>query len=128
MMDIAIQFIGVVVLVALINLVVEKIDFLEKFKDPIKWASIIGLTGALVLILTDFLRGLVDITGFNVPEILQFVGIAFIFGVITLVFEKINFLKDYSKYVSHAAFLALAWQIVMMLERLLSDIITIFNL
>jgi len=128
MVETAIQFVGIVVLIALINLIVEKIDFLEKFKDPIKWASIIGLTTTLVMILTELLSDLIQVTGFDVSEIMQFVGIAFIFGVLSLLFEKIKFLSEYQKYVMYAGFLALTWQLISMLERLLSDIITIFNL
>ncbi|MCL1949941.1 MAG: hypothetical protein FWF59_09440 [Turicibacter sp.] len=128
MVETAIQFVGIVILVALINLIIEKVEFLEKFKDLIKWASIIALTTFLIMILVDLLSELVSVTGFDVSEILQFVGVAFIFGVLSLVFEKIKFLSDYKQYVTHAGFIALTWQLIVMLERLLSDIITIFNL
>jgi len=128
MVETAVQFVGVVVLIALINLIVEKIDFLDKFKDPIKWASIIALTTTLVMYLTDLLADLIALTGFDVSEIMQFVGIAFIFGVLSLLFEKIKFLSEYQKFVMYAGFLALTWQLIAMLERLLTDIVTIFNL
>lgn len=128
MVEAAIQFIGIVFFFGILNVVAEKVEFLEKFKEPIKWASIVILTTLLISTLVELLSGLIEITGFDAQEIMQFVGIAFIFGVIHFVFEKVNFLGDYKNYVMYAGFMALTWQIILMLERLLSDIITIFNL